>query len=68
MLNIRLRLMASSGLLSFTEAVLMYFPLQENGTAPEAMCRSGQSLTGCLNAKNDFNAQNLHDYPIKNSS
>lgn len=47
--------MASSGLLSFTEAVLMCCPLQENGIEPEEMCRSGLSLTGFLNVKSDIN-------------
>lgn len=57
--------MASSGLPSFTEAVLMYCPLQENGTAPEEMYPSGPNLTGFLSGKSDVNAQGSHYFAVK---
>jgi hypothetical protein len=65
MLSTRSHRTESSGLPSFTEAALMYCPLQENGTAPGEMFLLGQSLTGFLNVKNDSNACGLHEYSIK---
>jgi len=68
MLNTKSLQMANSGHLSFTEAVLMSCPLQENETEPEETYPSGLSLTGCLNAKNDskalFYQNNCHKIPL----